>query len=134
LQVYKNYYGENHVESLRVLRYLGRAYFKEGNMKAAEEIFQKLFKISKLLQTNSHPHIHKIYEDLGTLYHNFSLIEMQLGNKENFQNYHEQALDCMTQALKIVKDNYPEGSPIIMRIGSLAKSIENKELRSINLE
>ncbi|WP_032113570.1 tetratricopeptide repeat protein [Candidatus Paracaedibacter symbiosus] len=113
LIIYKKNYGKDHTATARILQRLGQVYLLEGNTEAAENLISKSLKI---FQQNKHPEIYICLESLAELYLKKSNIVMSTGDMGRAQVFKRQAIDCLKEALEIVKERVSPHSPHITRI------------------
>lgn len=118
---YRKHYGQEHVETARIIRDLGQVHYLEGNFSKGEEVTQKALKI---FEKSEHPERYTVFENLAEIH----LKKLEYAKKEQAaqkQNFKEQAMSYLTQALAIVKIYFPPDSSHITRIQS--KIIKLKE-------
>lgn len=120
LAVYEKNYGKNHIETARVLRMLGEAYCVEGDMETAEDLINKSLLI---FQQKKYPESYKSLESLADLYRKRALQATTEGDTKQAQNFNNQSIRYLKQALIITKDCLPEDSQHIVRIQGKIESI-----------
>lgn len=112
LKAFERQYGKEHLKTAYILKALGKTYFLENNLETSEEFLQKALDI---YQRKNHPDMYEILEDLSEVYDKKS---KQIENIQEFQFFEGKAINCLKQALQIVKTHFPEDSPHIKRIQS----------------
>ena len=120
LIVYEKNYGKNHIETARVLRMLGEAYRVEGDMETAEDLINKSLLI---FQQKKYPESYRSLESLADLYRKRALQAMTERDTKQAQNFNNQSICYLKQALIITKDCLPEDSQHIIRIQGKIESI-----------
>ncbi|OJW47903.1 MAG: hypothetical protein BGO67_03160 [Alphaproteobacteria bacterium 41-28] len=114
-------YGKQHLEIGRLLRSIGQTYLKEGRLETAENLLKESLRI---LQQNEHPDSYTCSESLAEVYLKKSIYTRERGDTKVAQNFKIQAIDCLKQALEIVKANFTEDSPHVRRIQFNLKILE----------
>jgi tetratricopeptide (TPR) repeat protein len=113
LTVYEKNYGKNHIETARVLRMLGEAYYVEGDMETSEDLLNKSLLV---FQQKNYPESYKSYESLAALYLKRAAQATNEGDTKQAQNFTNQSINYLGQALEIVKNCFAEDSTHTTRI------------------
>jgi len=108
-------FGENHIETARMLLDLGEVYLLEDHMETAENLMNRALKI---FQQNKHPGSYMALEGLAELHLKKSTKIIIKKDSEHFQDFKAKAIAHLSEALKIAKIHFPEGSPHVSRIQS----------------
>lgn len=114
-QIYKNYYGSDHIKTAKVLNDIGFVDLLEGNINSAEIAFHQALVI---YEKNKHPERYRSLEMLAELY----LMKSRTANL-NSNNYQTEAIKCLKNAYKIVKVSFSEDSPHLHRIEQKLKNL-----------
>ena len=117
LTFYQKTYGEDHIETARVLNNLGQVYLLEGRQNASERFMKRALAI---FQYRKHPESYKALESLADLYLKRSVQE-KMGQSQGFK---KQAIDSLKKALEIVKNHFPDDSSHTVRIQSRLEKLE----------
>lgn len=125
LAIYERNYGKNHIETARVLRMLGEAYCGEGDVETSEDLINKSLLV---FQQKNCPESYKSYESLAFLALKREMQASSEGDTKQAQNFHNQAIDCLKQALSIANEYLPEDSAHTARILSKLASLETPPL------
>jgi tetratricopeptide (TPR) repeat protein len=123
LIIYEQYYGKEHTETAHLLKDLGLVCLREGQLGMAEEL---LIKACKIFQQSKHPDTYLFLESLTELFLEKSSVEMNKGNTPQSNNFKNQAINYLKQALVIVKEHFSADSPHIVRIQNRLKAVDNK--------
>lgn len=117
----KKNYGENHLESARILQDLGQIYFLESHLGIAENL---MIKALNILQRNKHPDSYICLEILSEIYLKKSLDVSKRDSVKQSQNFRTQAINYLKQALKTVENHFQKDSLYLQRIKSKLKILE----------
>lgn len=115
LDSYKRNSGGHPIETARVLRNLGQVYLMEGDLDSSKKLMQQAQEIAQKIE---HPDVARTFESLADLYLQRSI--QVKGDQQ--EGYKKQAIDCLTQALEIIKTHLPKNKHHKTRI-------ENKILK-----
>ncbi|AIL13688.1 hypothetical protein IM40_09675 (plasmid) [Candidatus Paracaedimonas acanthamoebae] len=113
LNIYENNYSKDHVKVAFSLRSLGHLYLLQDNLKSAEDFLKRS---SKILQKENRPDAYIALELLADLFLKKASEAKDKGETQHSKYFKDQAIDCLAQALKAVRDHFPAGSPHIARI------------------
>ena len=121
LAYYEKNYGKEHVETAHAIRYIGETYYLEEKLDLATNLFHRALEI---FQKNNHSDQYMILEDLAEINFKKSVIATKNGNIEHAQKFKDSSIRDLKEALKIVKEYFPEDSPHIERIKLKLKSMQ----------
>lgn len=122
LILYEKTYGKQHIQIAWALRSLGKNYLLQGYMEAAENHFNRALNI---LQQNNHSDLHFVFEDLADLYLKKLTFKEIQGDAKQSENLKTKAVSYLKQALQIIKTNFHESSPHIIRVQDKLKYTSN---------
>lgn len=117
LEVYKKNYGSNSIYVARILRDLGKVYLLEGNLEKAEQFLQDAL----ILYKKTNPFFSfSTLEVLSELY----LQKSKKALPQEKSQFKKQAITYLTQALAILKQNFPVNCPHFVRVQEKIKSYD----------
>lgn len=121
LRDYAKHFGKNHIENGRILMELGKVYSMEGNLDLAENLINQSL---DLYLQNKHPKVYIALECLADL--QIKRLNEAIKAKEISQasNHRKRAIDCLTQALDIVKIHFSAKSPHRKRIQTKMETLQ----------
>lgn len=103
LVIYKKNKGNHPVEARRVLRNLGQVHLLEGDLNVAEKLMQQALNV---VQKKEHPDLASTFESLADLY----LQKSKHAKESQQKSYKKQAIDYLTQTLKITETYLPKNN------------------------
>lgn len=112
---YEKNYGKDHLQVGKILRDLGEIYLLEKNLDSAEQYFHKA---SELYKDSQKLDKYMLLESLAKLYIAKSKDENEKLNEKKSQDFKNQAIAYLEEALKIVKAHFSSDSPHLARIQS----------------
>lgn len=121
LKYHESHYGKDHTAIAHILVVLSQVYLLEDNLELAERY---LLKSLEIYQKNKHSDQYKVLESLTELYMKKSMHATQEVNMEQSQDFKNQAINYLKQALDIIRKYFPEDSPHKMRIQAKLKNFE----------
>lgn len=119
LTIYIRNYGENHIEPARVLYHLGNLYLLENNLEKSEHHLRQAL---NAFESSNHTDAYLVLEKLANLYLKKSKLVEENNKAIESQNYKQQALAYLNQALHILKTHLPN-SPSESRIQTKIQNI-----------
>lgn len=120
LIIFKKHYVKNHTRISLALRQLSNISFLESQLEATEAFLNEALSGS---QMNKQPYVYMLLEDYAELYLKKSQMTHD-NNLEQSDTFQKKAINCLEQALEVVKIYFPEISPHKTRIQNKLKSLE----------
>lgn len=113
LKKYEDIESSDPVEIAAATQALAEVYFLDDQLEDSENLIKRAL---KLFSQHKHPNISRSLESLSELYLKKSILSMDINNPQKAKIYKAQAISFLNQALKLVKEHFPVGSPYIKRI------------------
>jgi tetratricopeptide (TPR) repeat protein/DNA-binding CsgD family transcriptional regulator len=120
LPIYEGHFGKDHIQSARILSNLGEVHVLKGDLNTAEVSLKRALSI---IQHTNHPDAYVSLERLAYLFKEKSLEALNKGEKKQADEFKDQSIIYIKQALEIVRIHFPTQSPHVVRIQSVLKSL-----------
>ena len=113
LDSYKRNFGEEHIQTARIMRSLGEVNLLKDNLDAAEKFFVKAYQI---FQANKHPDLYIFLESMADLELKKSQKAKDEGSMEKAEDFAKRASEHLQHALKTLHIYFPKVSCHMKRI------------------
>ncbi|OJW51759.1 MAG: hypothetical protein BGO67_05435 [Alphaproteobacteria bacterium 41-28] len=123
LLAYEKNYGKDDLHTAKALISLGQIYLLKGQVETSESL---MFKASRIVQKTKHPDKYIILEALAGLFIKKSADANDKSMKQQSRDFKARATDYLKQALEIIKTNFPEDSPHLIRIQGKLKNLSQE--------